>query len=184
LLLDDVATGLRSVTIVGVVDDVREVDLEGSVAPAVFTSLSQVPRDGVSFVVATQFWAVRVREDAASFAPTFGRVLRDVDHGAAMAAAADLRAYVDGVIAPRRFSVQLLVTFSLIALLLTTLGVYGIAAYSVEQRRREIGLRMALGATPSSILGLMLAQTLRLAAVGVAVGLGGAALSGVYLSRL
>jgi ABC-type antimicrobial peptide transport system permease subunit len=110
--------------------------------------------------------------------------LHQVDPAVATAGLTDLRAYVDAAIAPRRFSVSLLVTFALIALLLTTLGVYGIAAYNVEQRRREIGVRMALGATPRSIVGLILGRTLRLAGIGIVVGVLGAHLTDGFMSRL
>ena len=184
LLIDDNNTGPRAVTIVGVVEDMREVDLDGTVKPDVFISLKQVHPDGAPFVAATQFWAVRLRGAPASFGPTFVRILREVDPAVATAGLTDLRAYVEGMIAPRSFSVGLLGTFTLIALLLTTLGVYGIAAYAVEQRRREIGVRMALGATPRSIVGLMLGRTLRLAGIGIAVGLVGAWLTGGFMSRI
>jgi predicted permease len=184
LLIDDNNTGPRTVTIVGVVENMREVDLDGPVKPDVLISLKQVHPDGATFVAATQFWAVRVRGDAASFGPTFVRILREVDGSVATAGLTDLRAYVDGMIAPRSFSVGLLGTFTLIALLLTTLGVYGIAAYTVEQRRREIGVRMALGATPQNIVALMLGRTLRLAGIGIAAGLAGAYLAGGLMSRV
>ncbi len=184
LLIDDNNTGPRGVTIVGVVDDLREADLDGPVRPEVFIAMKQVHPDGASLVAATQFWAVRLRSDPAAFGPTFLRTLREVDPAVATAGLTDLRAYVDAAIAPRRFSVGLLVTFTLIALLLTTLGVYGIAAYTVEQRRREIGVRMALGATPGSIVGLILGRTLRLAGIGIVVGVLGAQLTGGLMSRL
>ena len=184
LLIDDNNTGPRAVTIVGVVDDLREVDLDGPVRPEVFIAMRQVHPDGASFVAATQFWAVRVRSDPAAFGPSFLRTLHQVDPAVATAGLTDLRAYVDAAIAPRRFSVRLLVTFALIALLLTTLGVYGIAAYNVEQRRREIGVRMALGATPRSIVGLILGRTLRLAGIGIVVGVLGAHLTDGFMSRL
>ena len=61
LLIDDNNTGPRAVTIVGVVEDLREVDLDGTVKPDVFISLKQVHPDGAPFVAATQFWAVRLR---------------------------------------------------------------------------------------------------------------------------
>ena len=184
LLIDDNNTGPRAVTVVGVVDDLCEVDLDGPMTPEVFIAIDQVHADGASFVAATQFWAVRVRGDAAAFAPTFLRTLRDVDPTVATAGLADLRGYVDAAIAPRRFSVSVLAAFTLIALGLTTLGVYGITAYMVEQRRREIGVRMALGATPQSIVGLMIGRTLRLACIGVVVGVVGAVLAGSVMSRL
>lgn len=184
LQIDDNNTGPRVVTIVGVVDDLREVDLDGPARPDVFVALNQVHPDGLPFAVATQFWAVRVRGDPAAFGPSFLRMLRQVDPAVATAGLTDLRAYVDSAIAPRRFSVGLLVTFALIALLLTTLGVYGIAAYTAEQRRREIGVRMALGATPGSIVRMILGRTLRLAGLGIVVGVLGAYFTGGVISRL
>jgi predicted permease len=184
LLIDDNNTGPRVVTIVGVVNDLRELDLDGPMRPEVFIAMKQVHPDGTPFVAATQFWAVRVRSDPAGFGPTFLRTLHAIDPGVATAGVTDLRAYVDAAIAPRRFSVRLLMGFALISLLLTTLGVYGIAAYTVEQRRREIGVRMALGATPGSIVGLVLGRTLRVAGIGVVVGVLGSFLTDGFMSRL
>jgi predicted permease len=184
LLIDDNDTGPRPVTIVGVVDDVREVDLDGPVMPEVFIAVAQVHADGASFVAASQFWAVRVRGEPTAFARTFARVLRAVDPTVGTASLTDLRSYVDATLSARRFSVALLAAFSGLALVLTTLGLYGITAYSVEQRRREIGVRMALGASPSSVVRLVLRRTLRLACVGVALGLVGALLAGGLMSRL
>jgi ABC-type antimicrobial peptide transport system permease subunit len=122
--------------------------------------------------------------DPAAFEPTFLKTLREVDPTVGSALLSDLRSYVNAAIAPRRFSVGLLAAFTLIALLLTMLGVYGVAAYAVEQRRREIGVRMALGATPFGIVRLMLARTLRLAGIGIVVGLVGARLAGGLMSHL
>jgi ABC-type antimicrobial peptide transport system permease subunit len=184
LQIDDNNTGPRVVTIVGVVDDLRELDLDGPIAPEVFIALSQIHPDAASLAVATQFWAVRLRSSPATFEPTFLKTLREVDPAVGSALLSDLRGYVNAAIAPRRFSVGLLTTFTLIALLLTTLGVYGIAAYAVEQRRREIGVRMALGATPFGIVRLILARTLRLAGIGILVGSMGAWLAGGLMSRL
>ena len=184
LLIDDNNTGPRVVTIVGVVDDLREIDLDGPVQPDVFIAMKQVHPDGTPFVTATQFWAVRLRGDPAGFGPTFLRILREVDPAVATAGLTGLRGYVDAAIAPRRFSVRLLGSFTLIALLLTMLGVYGIAAYTVEQRRREIGVRMALGATPRSIARLILGRTLQLAGIGIVVGVVGAHLANHLMSGL
>ena len=184
LQIDDNNTGPRVVTIVGVVDDLRELDLEGPIAPQVFIALSQIHPDAASLAVATQFWAVRLRSDPSAFEPAFLKLLREVDPTVGSALLTDLRAYVDAAIAPRRFSVGLLAAFTLIALLLTMLGVYGVAAYAVEQRRREIGVRMALGATPFGIIRLMLARTLRLAGIGIVVGSIGAWLAGGLMSHV
>jgi hypothetical protein len=183
LLIDDNNTGPRPVSIVGIVDDLREVALDGPVAPDIFLSMRQVHPDVTSLVTATQFWAVRLRTEPAAFGPSFLRILRQVDPEAATARLTALKAYVNEAIAPRRSSVSLLVTFTLISLLLTTLGVYGIAAYAVERSRHEIGIRMALGATPRVIVGLILGRTLRLAGIGTAVGVLGAWLANGAMSR-
>jgi ABC-type antimicrobial peptide transport system permease subunit len=184
LLINDNDTGPRPVTIVGVVDDLRETDLDGPMKPEVFISLQQVHADATSLVTATQFWAVRVKSVPAAFGTTFLKILREVDPAVGTAALTDLRAYVDAELAPRRFSVGLLAAFTLISLLLTALGVYGIASYAVEQRRHEIGIRMALGATAHGIVGQILGSTLRLAGVGMALGVLGAWLANRLLSRI
>jgi predicted permease len=184
LRVDDTDTGPRTVTIVGVVDDLRETELDGPVRPEVFLSMHQVHPDAASLMAATQFWVVRVRTDPTAFAPTFLRCLRAVDPSVATAEPTDLRSYVDAAIAPRRFSAALLVAFTLVSLLLTALGVYGISAYTVEQRRHEIGIRMALGATPRSIVGLVVGRSVRLTGIGTALGVLGARLAGGFLSRL
>jgi hypothetical protein len=184
ILVDDNNTGPRPLTIVGVVDDLRETDLDGPVGFELFLAMKQVHPDVTSLVTATQFWAVPVDGDPREFGPSFVRGLHRVDPSVATAELTDLRSYVDATLAPRRFSVGLLVTFTLISLLLTMLGVYGIAAYTVEQRRREIGIRLALGATPRGVVALVLRRTLRLAAIGTIVGVFGALLTNGYLAGL
>jgi len=78
----------------------------------------------------------------------------------------------DASAAPRRFSTLLLAIFAAVALALAVIGIYGIMSWSVGQRRQEIGIRMAVGADRANILRLILGRGLRLAAAGVAIGLG------------
>ncbi len=95
-----------------------------------------------------------------------------------------IESYVEGSLAPRRFAMRLLGFFGASALLLAALGLYGVVSYGVTQRRREIGIRLALGAEPRAVLGLVLGQGVRLAAVGVAIGIAGAALTGRLIQSL
>ena len=77
---------------------------------------------------------------------------------------------MDRAISPRRFIVLLLAGFSAFALILASLGIYGVVSYSVNQRTQEIGIRMALGASAGDLQASILLQTLRLAAIGMSVG--------------
>jgi putative ABC transport system permease protein len=89
-----------------------------------------------------------------------------------------------GSLARQRFSMFLLGVFAVIALLLAAIGIYGVMAYSVNQRTHEIGIRMALGARPGNILRLVVRQALILASLGIAIGLAGALALTRFLSSL
>jgi macrolide transport system ATP-binding/permease protein len=94
------------------------------------------------------------------------------------------REIVDGGLFQARTGVALLTVFGLLALGLASVGLYGIMAYSVNQRKREIGLRMALGAAQSSVLWFILKQGMSLVLTGMLIGLGAAVLVGRLLSRM
>src|SRR5689334_16090393 len=91
---------------------------------------------------------------------------------------------IDGALFQAKMGVALLSIFGLLALALASVGLYGIMAYSVTQRTREIGLRMALGADRTSVLGLVLRQGLLLVTIGVVLGLAASAGAGRLLSRM
>ena len=94
------------------------------------------------------------------------------------------RQVIDGSLFQARIGVALLSVFGLLSLGLASLGLYGILAYAVNQRRREIGLRMALGATQPRVLRMIVKQGMSLVVVGLAIGFGAALLVGRLLSRM
>jgi putative ABC transport system permease protein len=118
---------------------------------------------------------VRARHDAAAIAGTVREAVRAVDPTQPIARVATMTQVVAASTAQRRLALGLFVAFALAALLLTSAGIYGVLAGSVTERTREIGLRSALGAAPRAILALVVRQALQLAAVGLLIGLAGAA---------
>jgi len=101
-------------------------------------------------------------------------ILKEVDPNLPLADVQSMDEVVSQSVAPRRFNMLLLAVFAAVALLLAMTGVYGVLAYSVARRTAEIGLRVALGASPGRVLRLILGQGMRPIAAGIEIGLGGA----------
>lgn len=176
VLVDDNNVGPRPLTIVGVVDDMRHVSIDGAPTWDVFLPVAQTHPDGLSLVAGSQFWTVRLRTPASAastYPGTFARTLAATDRDVASARMRPLRDYVDDFLAPRRFSAASLIGFASVALALATLGVFGTVGYSVAQRRREIGLRLALGSTPAGVVRHVMQPVLAIAVVGVVLGMVG-----------
>jgi putative ABC transport system permease protein len=166
-------------TIVGVVGNVKQASLETDAALQVYRSFAQVPDNDLLFVV-------RAREpghDAALLGAIRKAITRG-DRNLPVYAAQPLAALVGESIARQKFSMTVFAVFSGAALLLAALGIYGVMAYSVSQRRGEIGIRMALGAQAHSIARLVLSEGGRVVAFGVASGLVGSLLLTGLLDRL
>jgi putative ABC transport system permease protein len=154
--------------IVGVVGDVKFGSLDGETRAAVFLPHTQLAIGLMTFVVRTD-------QDPASLANSVAAAVHAVDPQLPVADVRTMEEVVDLTLArPRTVSV-LLTTFALIALVLAGVGVYGVMAYSVSQRTREMGVRIALGATPQSIFRLVLTEALRVVAIGIVAGLVAAA---------
>ena len=173
----DHANGRNDVewTIVGVAGNTRS-SLDGPVRQTIYVPRTQRPGLGMTVFVRTE-------QDPVSIASAVSGVV----HALEPEAPVDVRTLDDvigsSIARPRALSL-LLGVFALVALALAAVGVYGVMAYSVRERTREIGVRVALGATGGSVLRLILGQGLRLVAIGVAVGLVAAALLAQLLERL
>jgi ABC-type antimicrobial peptide transport system permease subunit len=118
---------------------------------------------------------VRTRGTLESIVPSVRAALRQMDSGMPVEKFRSLGEIVDRAVSPKRLIVLLLGSFSLLALVLASVGIYGVISYAVSQRRAELGIRLALGSTPHGILWLVIREGMRPVAVGVLVGLAAAA---------
>jgi putative ABC transport system permease protein len=171
LLIDDNNTGPRPVEIVGVVENVRHVALDAPPAPDIYIPLTQVHPDGLPFLRNNQFWMVRTAADPGTIRTTFLRLLREIDPDAAVSGAGPMQEFVDASLGPRRFTLGLLGAFAFAAVALAVLGLYGLVTYAVGQRVPEIGLRLAIGATPRDVQWMILRQAASIGLTGIAAGL-------------
>jgi len=163
-------------TVVGVVRDVREDGLDAPIRPQIYQSLWQASTLGLALVV-------KGRKETPSLTQTRSAV-QDADPRLPIYAVRTGTELLDAQLAPRLFATRLINAFALSALFLAAFGLHGVIAYGVRQRTHEIGVRVALGATALRILALVLGQAARLAAIGIAVGIGGAAALARLIARL
>jgi len=154
-------------TIVGVVGHVKKYGLDGRVKEQYYMPSTQMPRRGMTLVL-------RTATDPASLIGAVRGALRDLDGGLPMFRVETMEQVVDDTLVTRRFSMLLLGTFAAVALVLAAVGLYGVISYSVAQRTREIGIRMALGARSGDVVRMVVRHGLTLTAIGLTLGVGAA----------
>jgi putative ABC transport system permease protein len=159
--------------IVGVVQSTRHFGIEAPAKPEVYVPHTQAPSPFMVLVV-------RAQGDPARLIAAIRAEVAALDPQQAMFAFQTMEDLLATAGSRRRFQTSLLAAFAALALLLAAIGVYGVMAYTVAQRTREIGLRLALGAQPRDVVAMMLRKGLLMTMTGMAFGLAGA----VGLSRL
>jgi putative ABC transport system permease protein len=167
--------------IVGIVGDVRNRGLDDEPAPTMYVPQAQLPDAFNAFFLGAvgMRWVVRTARDPMSMAVTLQAELRQIA-GVPVVNVEPMARIVSTATSRERFNMLLMSVFGGAALLLAALGIYGLLAYSVEQRTQELGVRIALGAEPQRIRAMILRQGARLLAGGVAGGL----VAAFYLSSL
>lgn len=165
-------------TIIGVVHDMRRSGLENAPTPHVYEWYRQAG------VAGTENLVVRSAGDTRALAANVRATVRAEDPSAILSAANTVEDLLSEQLAPRRFQTWLLGLFSAFALLLASVGIYGVMQYTVAQRTHEIGIRVALGARPVQVLRLLETDGLRLAITGVLLGLIGALALSPLISSL
>ncbi|MGH9722756.1 MAG: FtsX-like permease family protein [Bryobacteraceae bacterium] len=168
--------GTREHEIVGVVSDVKHQGLHAESGPELYLVHSQVfPFPQVDLVV-------RSSTSLGTLAAAVRREVWAVDPNQPVGKTFELGSLLEKSLSPRRFYTAILGAFAAFALLLACTGVYGVVSYNVERRTQEIGVRMALGAGPAAIRRMIVLESFQFAAIGLAVGLAGAAVLSRVLS--
>ncbi|MBT9331829.1 ABC transporter permease [Paracidobacterium acidisoli] len=162
--------------IIGIVGDTRDEGLNRDAAPTMYIPIAQMPdaETVLNARVVPLWWVIRSNGDPHALAAPVTAALREASGGLPVAHVRTMDEVEVGVTSRQRFNMLLLTVFGLSGLLMAAIGIYGLMAYSVQQRTQEMGIRMALGAQASNIRNMVIRQGMFLAVIGVALGIGGA----------
>ena len=180
------ARDLRPRTIVGIVGDTRERGLRFAPTLTTYVPVAQAPEPITRLTLdkVSLRWVVRTDREPTELVAAVRQAVLTVDPTQPATDFARMSDVLGRSISPHRFNMLMLTTFSGLALALAALGVYGLTAYAVAQRTREIGIRVSLGASPAQLVRGLVGQGLRLCLAGTALGLVGALFLGRFLRSL
>jgi putative ABC transport system permease protein len=167
----------RDKTVIGVVGDVRSSGPAGEVQHEFYLPAAQAPEESWSWIQRTLTLAVRGPGDAAALSAPIRASVRAVDPALPLHNVRTMSERLSRSLASNRFNTQLVGTLGLMALVLAAIGIYSVIAYFVTQRTHEIGIRLALGATPAQVVRLVVRQAMGPVALGLAAGVVGAVLA-------
>jgi len=164
ITFDDTKKNPKWITIVGIVGDIRHFGLDIDPKPEMYVPFAQS-------AYSTAIYVVRSNQDARTLLAAIRREIQAIDSAVPLANVRSFETVIAESVAPRRLSVVLLGVFAGVAVLLASVGIYGVMSFLVVQRTHEIGVRMALGAQRSDVLKLVLFRSLKLISVGTIIGL-------------
>jgi predicted permease len=175
-------------TVIGVAKDVKQTGVDQSVGAEAYVLVDQITTNTatsfLSISPTTVHVVIRTSLPLATLAPTIEQVVRNVDRAVPVARLREMDDVFGEAIQRPRLLAQLLTLFSVLAVMLAVIGTYGVLASLVADRRREIGIRLALGANRGHLLATVMAEGLSVALVGVALGVAGALVLGRFLTSL
>jgi hypothetical protein len=171
VVIDDTDGEPRPVQIVGIVGPVKQTNLETPARPDLYLPLRQIPKDGVPFLRNSTYWVVKTSPGASGVEPLLREAIRSVDGSVAIGPVRPMSQVLAAALAARRFTLLLIGSFAGAALFLAAAGLYAVISYGIQQRNREIGVRLALGASRAGILRMILKEGSMLMAVGIGAGL-------------
>ena len=172
--------------IVGIVGDVRENGLDNPAPEVFYVPLGQVP-EGLTQLgngVLPRSWLIRTSVDPRTLVQAFKKEFLALDNQLAIAKVRTMEQVIVEATARQSFNMLLFTIFACVALLLASIGIYGVMSYAVEQRTHEIGIRMALGARTGDMMRLVVGNGMKLVAVGLVAGLAGAFWLTRYMSAM
>lgn len=168
----------RWLSVVGVIKDLKHQGPDSETRPEMYVPFLQPPLP--DWNVQSMFLAVQTTDEPQSLITNVRGAVREIDREQPIYSVSTMQQLLGRSVASRRFNMHLMSLFSTLALVLASVGIYGVMSYSVAERRREIGIRMALGAQALNVLGLVVRDGMTLALAGIGIGLALA----VWLTRL